>query len=641
MPSWTLRARLTLLTFLVLLPVLFVIVHQNLDRRRASMAAVERRARMLARDAAAEQEDRLLHRGDQLLRVLVALPDVLRHDSEGCGRLLADLVKLYQGYAELGAATVDGAVVCSTNPTGLSHNIGDRAYFRRALETRGSVAGGYETGRITGRAVIVLARAAVDRNGETRAVVFAGVDLDRMTFAPGHHQLPQGGAVTVLDADGRILGGYPAPIEPRGAVFSDSHVTATAWSQRSGTLEASSSDGIARLVAFEPVRGLDRADYARVLVAVPLNAMRAGPDSTLVRNLLVIALAGLVALGIGWIGADLLFLRGVRGLLTVTKRLAAGDLRAEQDLPGGNGELAQLSRAFAGMAETIESRSRAIEEARASRRATESALASEQRFVAAVLDVIGALVVVLDGDGRIVRFNRACERTTGYTEAEVHGRAFWELFVRPDDVASVRQAFDDVRSGGLPATHERAWLTKDGRECVIAWSTTLLDAIDGATRYVIAAGIDTTDRKRTEDELRKSEATAHAFLEAAAEGVVIADGAGRIVLVNAEIERVFGYSREELLGRPVETLLPERLVAKHASYRAGYVTHPSSGVISVDRPGIGRTRDGTEVPIELKLSAIQTEDGPRIMTFVTDITERRARPPPARQSENHAARGPP
>ena len=128
----------------------------------------------------------------------------------------------------------------------------------------------------------------------------------------------------------------------------------------------------------------------------------------------------------------------------------------------------------------------------------EEALQEERNFAAAVLDTVDALVVVLDSEGRIVRFNRACERTTGYDSSEAMGGQVWNLFVAPDEVARFREIFEQLRAGRLPAAYEGTWETKQGARRVIAWSSTPLTGANGALEYVILTGIDVTEAKDLE-----------------------------------------------------------------------------------------------------------------------------------------------
>lgn len=127
----------------------------------------------------------------------------------------------------------------------------------------------------------------------------------------------------------------------------------------------------------------------------------------------------------------------------------------------------------------------------------------EQDFIAAVLDTISALVVVLDLEGRIVRFNRACEQVTGYPFEEVRGKRFWDLFLVAEEVDAVKTVFEELMAGNFPNEHENHWLAQDGRRRLIAWSNTVLLDDEGQVEYVIGTGIDITEHDQVEQELRR------------------------------------------------------------------------------------------------------------------------------------------
>ena len=136
-------------------------------------------------------------------------------------------------------------------------------------------------------------------------------------------------------------------------------------------------------------------------------------------------------------------------------------------------------------------------------RAAHHGLAAERDFVNAVLEVLGALVVVLDRDGRIVRFNRTCEKTTGFTFEEVRGQPLWDMLLAPEEKGPVRGVFERLRAGDFPLEYENHWMTKDGGRRLIAWSNTCVAAPDGAIAYLIGTGLDITDRRRTEEQARQ------------------------------------------------------------------------------------------------------------------------------------------
>jgi PAS domain S-box-containing protein len=139
------------------------------------------------------------------------------------------------------------------------------------------------------------------------------------------------------------------------------------------------------------------------------------------------------------------------------------------------------------------------------RKWAEQTLQKERDFIAAVLETAGALVVVLDREGRILRFNRACERTTGYSSEEVMGRYVWDLFVIPDEADGVKALFQRLRGGEPRNEYENYWKGKDGVLKRISWSNTVLTDSHGRVEYIVAAGLDITDFKQIQEQLRKTE----------------------------------------------------------------------------------------------------------------------------------------
>ncbi|HEX9020005.1 MAG TPA: PAS domain S-box protein [Nitrospirota bacterium] len=139
------------------------------------------------------------------------------------------------------------------------------------------------------------------------------------------------------------------------------------------------------------------------------------------------------------------------------------------------------------------------------RKKTEEVLKKERDFTTAVLNTVGAIVLVLDREGKVVRFNSACEEVSGYTFAEVQGRHVWDFLIPPEQVEGVKTVFKNLSSGMFPNKYENFWVAKDGRRKLIAWSNTALLGEDGAVEYVIPTGIDITQHKRLEDQLRHSQ----------------------------------------------------------------------------------------------------------------------------------------
>jgi PAS domain S-box-containing protein len=181
----------------------------------------------------------------------------------------------------------------------------------------------------------------------------------------------------------------------------------------------------------------------------------------------------------------------------------------------------------------------------------EAALQHERNFVSAVLDTVGALVVVLDREGRIVRFNRTCEQVTGYRFEEIKDRPLWEFLLIPAEVASVKRVFETLRAGDFPLDFENHWVTRDGQQRLIAWSNTALTAADGTVNYIIGTGIDITERRQAEQEIKHMSS----FPLLNPNPVLEVDLAGRLVFCNpGTLERLqqLGCEPDALLFLPAD-----------------------------------------------------------------------------------------
>jgi diguanylate cyclase (GGDEF)-like protein/PAS domain S-box-containing protein len=129
-------------------------------------------------------------------------------------------------------------------------------------------------------------------------------------------------------------------------------------------------------------------------------------------------------------------------------------------------------------------------------------LVDEERFVETILDVVGALVLVLDRQGRVVRFNTACERLSGYRQEEVVGRVIWDMVIPPDEVEDVQTTVADLQAGAFPNSHENHWLARTGGPRLISWENTCLVDDHGVVTHVIATGTDITEARRRHDAMR-------------------------------------------------------------------------------------------------------------------------------------------
>lgn len=137
------------------------------------------------------------------------------------------------------------------------------------------------------------------------------------------------------------------------------------------------------------------------------------------------------------------------------------------------------------------------------RQRAEILLKQKNEFSDAIVNTVGALIVVLDRQGKIVSFNRTCEQTTGYSFEEVQGRLFWEFLIVPEEKEAVESVFKQIITGHFPNQYENYWVAKDDSRHLISWSNTALFDAQGVVEFIIATGIDVTEQRQVWNNLEQ------------------------------------------------------------------------------------------------------------------------------------------
>jgi PAS domain S-box-containing protein len=214
-------------------------------------------------------------------------------------------------------------------------------------------------------------------------------------------------------------------------------------------------------------------------------------------------------------------------------------------------------------------------------------------------------------DGYFKRLNPAWTRTLGYTEEELLAKP-WLHFIHPDDRDPTIKAAQKQTVGKSIFAFENRYRCKDGSYKWLSWTAT--PVTDQGVIYATARDI--TERKRREEQVQL-------VMDAAPIGMVMVNRDGRMLLVNKQFEKLFGYESGELIGQPVELLIPERFRKKHPGHREGFFAAPSPRMMGTGRDLFGLRKDGREFPVEIGLNPIKGPEGPVVIESLIDITERK------------------
>jgi two-component system sensor histidine kinase UhpB len=244
-----------------------------------------------------------------------------------------------------------------------------------------------------------------------------------------------------------------------------------------------------------------------------------------------------------------------------------------------------------------------------------------------VVEAAPNAMVMADPDGVIVLVNAQAEKLFGYPRSELVGNSV-DMLV-PERLRSAhpehrRMFYGDLRSRPMGTGRDLFALRKDGTEVPVEIGLNPVTTAGGI--FVLAAIVDITERRRLEERFRQ-------VVEAAPNAMVMVDRRGRIVLVNAQTEKLFGYDREQLFGKSIETLVPERFRAAHQGFRTAYLEDLKPRLMGTGRDLYGRRQDRSEFPVEIGLNPVRTSDESFVLAAIVDITERKRAEMALKESE--------
>ena len=243
-----------------------------------------------------------------------------------------------------------------------------------------------------------------------------------------------------------------------------------------------------------------------------------------------------------------------------------------------------------------------------------------EQFRQLVEQVKDYAIFIMDTEGRVASWNAGAEHIKGYRPAEIIGKHFSTFYTKEDIKAGLPQRELEVaRSVG--SIEQEGWrVRKDGSRFWAAVTITALFDESGTLTGFGKVTRDVTERRSAEEALQKSRNMFERLFENAPDAVVVVDNHGVIRKVNQQAEALFGYMREEMVGSPIEHLIPERYHKRHRQHRRGYFADPRARKMGIGLELYGRNRDGREIPVDIMLNPMETSDGIWAFAVVRDIT---------------------
>lgn len=179
----------------------------------------------------------------------------------------------------------------------------------------------------------------------------------------------------------------------------------------------------------------------------------------------------------------------------------------------------------------------------------------DRALSSAILDKIGAVVVVLNGSGSIVGFNRAAQQLSGYSEEEALGHPVWEFLLTDEGREGVENAFAQLSAGDFPGTYENDWVKRDGGLRRIAWNNSALLDDGGRIEHIIATGIDITEQRRAEHDLAQLETEWNKSIEFFADPIFLVGLDDRVIRANHAFFSMIGKSPEQVIGKDISKIM--------------------------------------------------------------------------------------
>jgi two-component system, sensor histidine kinase PdtaS len=242
-----------------------------------------------------------------------------------------------------------------------------------------------------------------------------------------------------------------------------------------------------------------------------------------------------------------------------------------------------------------------------------------------ILDNMFSFVGILSPDGTVLDANKPPLELAGLTLEQVRHKKFWDCFWWQHDIESSRRiekAVEDARAGHI----SRFDITVQMKDSIVIIDFMLAPVYDDHQQlsFLVPSGIEITSRKRSEQELQDSETRFRRVFDSTADGLVSIDSQGFITLANTRALQMFGYETGQLIGLPIEILLPDRYQKHHPQLRQGFMLDPTTRPMGQHRELCAKRKDNSEFPVEIGLTYLEGDKKTAVLATITDVSAAKA-----------------
>lgn len=351
----SLRFRLFLLVFIAVFPAFGLVIHNASAQRQAAKVQAQVNALQIAW-LAADHQNEMVEAGRQLLFVLAQMPALQEDDREACSAFLSS-VKAYNEprYSNITKVDLSGRVLCDAISSNFAGRIPNDDFSQQIIKTRSFVIGNYIISPTTNRPTIGFGYPLLDEDGQVKARLIAGINLDSLNDLISQALIPPGSTITMWDRNGRVLARFPDPEAWIGKIDVFAPITQSISDKGARTVEGTDIDGVRRLYAYVPLRSAPK-DSIHLQVGIPTSVAYVTANQMLSSNLWTLGLVAALAFTLAWVFSDVFVIKKVRMILAATNWIEAGDLDTRIKLSKNDDELDLLAKAFDRMGQALKKR---------------------------------------------------------------------------------------------------------------------------------------------------------------------------------------------------------------------------------------------------------------------------------------------